>query len=66
MQDDLLPTKAVAELLGCTVATVNRWATEGRLTPAVEMPGKTGARLYLRTTVEDFRNRAAETTKAAG
>lgn len=46
MTDDLIPTKAVAEHLGTTVATVNRWAAEGRITPAVEMPGKTGARLF--------------------
>lgn len=46
MSDDLIPTKAVAEHLGTTVATVNRWAAEGRITPALEMPGKTGARLF--------------------
>lgn len=46
MSDDLIPTKAVAEHFGTTVATVNRWAAEGRIKPAVEMPGRTGARLY--------------------
>lgn len=52
MQDDLLPTKAVAALFSTTVATVNRWAQEGKLTPAVEMPGRTGARLYRRSDIE--------------
>jgi DNA-binding transcriptional MerR regulator len=52
MADDLLPTAEVAQLLGKSVATINRWATEGRLKPAVELPGETGARLYLRSDVE--------------
>lgn len=52
MSDDLLPTTAVAELLGKSVATINRWAQEKRLVPAVELPGETGARLYRRSDVE--------------
>lgn len=52
MQDELLPTKAVAELFSTTVATINRWAQEGKLVPAVEMPGRTGARLYRRSDIE--------------
>ena len=52
MTDELLPTKAVAALLGRSVATINRWAQEGRLVPALEMPGDTGARLYRRSDVE--------------
>lgn len=52
VQDDLLPTASVAELLGKSVATINRWATEGRLKPALEMGGKTGARLFRRSDVE--------------
>lgn len=61
--DDLLPTKAVADLLGKTVATVNRWVLEGKLHPAVEMPGKTGARLFRRSDVDAFM--AVEPTEAA-
>lgn len=52
MSDELLSTKAVADLLGTTPATINRWANEKRITPAVEMPGKTGARLYRRRDVD--------------
>lgn len=51
MDDPLISTAAVAELAGRTVATVNRWAAEKKLTPAHEMPGKTGARLYRRSDV---------------
>lgn len=47
-----MSTKAVADLLGTTSATINRWAIAGRITPAVEMEGTTGARLYRRSDVE--------------
>lgn len=55
MADDLIGTKAAADILGRTVATLNRWAAEKREDtpqPAVELPGKTGARLYRRADVE--------------
>jgi DNA-binding transcriptional MerR regulator len=64
MQDDLLPTNEVAKLVRRTVATVNRWANEGKLIPAVEMPGETGARLYRRSDVQAFLA-ATEPTQAA-
>lgn len=54
MQDELLPTKAVAELLGRSVATINRWAQERLLEPAIEMEGTTGARLFRRSDVDAF------------
>jgi len=63
MTDDLIPTKTVAEMFGKTVATINRWAQEGRLKPAIEMEGLTGARLYRRSDVEAFLN--AEPTEAS-
>lgn len=63
MADDLMPTTAVAALLGKSVATINRWAQEKRLVPAVELPGATGARLYRRADVEALR--APEPTEAA-
>lgn len=50
--DDLLPTQEVARLFGKGVATINRWATEGHLSAAVQLPGRTGARLYRRADVE--------------
>lgn len=63
MTDELLPTKAVAAMLGRSVATINRWAQEGRLVPAVEMPGDTGARLFRRSDIEALLN--AQPTEAA-
>jgi DNA-binding transcriptional MerR regulator len=63
MQDDLVPTKTVAEMLGKPVGTINRWAKEGKLEPAFEIPGRTGARLYRRSDIEAFA--AAEAAEAA-
>jgi transposase len=41
-----LSTEGVAARLGRDRSTINRWVRQGRLTPAVEFPGKTGARLF--------------------
>lgn len=59
---DLIPTADVADILGKSVPTVNRYAAEGRLVPAIRMPGLRGARLYRRSDVEAFA--AAETEPA--
>jgi excisionase family DNA binding protein len=57
---DLLSTAEVAQLLGCRVNTVNRWVRIGRLTPAVSLAGRTGARLFRRADVDQLRrDRAA-------
>ncbi len=48
---DLIPTAEVAELLGVSVRTVNRWADTERLTPVVVAPGPKGARLFDRRDV---------------
>lgn len=49
---DLLTTAEAAEVLGVTVATINRWAVSGRLPVAHKLPGRTGANLYRREDVE--------------
>lgn len=49
---DLIPTADVAEMLGKSVATINRWAAENKLVPAMEFPGKKGARMFRRSEVE--------------
>ncbi len=52
MDDDLVTTATAAEMLGTSVATVNRWAAEReRLKPAVEFPGARGARLFYRSDI---------------
>lgn len=41
--------------MGVSVATVNRWATEGVLEAALTLPGKTGARLFRRSDAEAYK-----------
>lgn len=45
METDRTPlsTKAVAERLGVSVATIARWVTAGKLTPVLRLDGRTGA-----------------------
>ena len=50
--DHLIGSAEAAELLGIDRATFNRWVLAGRITPAVEFPGKRGARLFERADVE--------------
>lgn len=55
MTDQLLTSRQVAERLGTTVTTVNRWVKSERLTPALEVPGYRGARLFDPASIEAFR-----------
>lgn len=47
-----LTTAEVANRLGVTVSTVNRMVTRGEIEPAVQFPGRTGARLFTEDEVE--------------
>lgn len=58
--DDLIGTAEAAAILDRPVATINRMALDGRLPIAVQMPGRTGARLYRRSDVEALRRVEAE------
>lgn len=49
---DLLTTADVADIVGKSIPTVNRWASEGRLPFAHKLPGQRGAYLFRRTDVE--------------
>lgn len=51
MHPDLLTAKEVAAIYGCSVATVHRLVARGTLAPAIQAPGKRGARLFRRTDV---------------
>ena len=50
--DDLIPSREVAELLGCGRSTLTRWVQEGRLKEAKKFDGITGPRLFWRKDVE--------------
>ncbi len=43
---DLMTAAQAAEVLRCTPRTVARMAEDGRLTPALKLPGKVGAYLF--------------------
>lgn len=49
---NLLTTKEAAERLGVTVYTVARYAREGRLTPALRLPGIRGAMFFQPEDIE--------------
>jgi hypothetical protein len=51
MHPDLLAAKDVAAIYGCSIATVHRLVASGTLTPAIQAPGKRGARLFRRADV---------------
>jgi DNA-binding transcriptional MerR regulator len=46
MPTDYLSTGELAEARGVTVKTVLRWVAAGKVTPAMKLPGKTGAYLF--------------------
>lgn len=46
MPSDLLSTRDVAERRGVAVTTVARWVRDGRLTPALRLPGIRGAMFF--------------------
>lgn len=48
----LITTAQAAAILGVHVGTVSRMVASGRLSPALKVPGKTGAFLFDRATVE--------------
>jgi DNA-binding transcriptional MerR regulator len=52
---ELVSTDDASKIAGVSVATINRWAREGRLTPFVQGKGVRGARFYRREDVEAAR-----------
>lgn len=48
---DLITTAEAGELLGKSVATINRWADDGVLPHARKLSGLRGARLFRRSDV---------------
>lgn len=50
--DELITSAQVSDLLGITVAWVNKQAATGRLPVAQKLPGRTGAYLFRRDDIE--------------
>ena len=66
--DELLTTAQVAELKGWSITSINRWVRDRKLPTAHKVPGKTGAHLFYRSTIEQFaadRSAAVATDRAA-
>ena len=59
MKETLLTTAEVAEVLGISVPTVNRWAANGRLQPAQKLPGLRGHYLFRAQDVDALKGDAA-------
>ena len=60
-QNPFIGSVEAAELLGVHRATFNKWCLAGRVPTAVIAPSKVGARLFLRTVIEDMAARRATT-----
>lgn len=58
-QPDLVSTSEAKDIIGCSIATVNRHAAAGRLPIAKQIDGIRGARLYHRADVEALRDEMA-------
>lgn len=50
--DAPISTKAAAERLGVSVATIARWVTAGKLVPALRLEGRTGAMWFRSEDIE--------------
>jgi len=59
-KDDLLATVEAVALLGIDRSTLSRWVKDGRIAPAHQLPGQTGAMLFRRSDVEALRDQLAE------
>lgn len=62
---DQITAREAAALLGCSVATVNRMATDGRLPPVAKLPGLRGNNLFDRRDVEMVKLRREKAEAAA-
>jgi len=61
-KDELVSTSEAADILGCSVGTVNRLAAADRLPIAKQIDGIRGARFYWRADVEALRDERARAT----
>ena len=52
METTLITTAEVAQRLGVSIPTVNRWVRDGRLTPVQKLPGLRGANLFRAEDIE--------------
>lgn len=51
---ELVPTREAADLLGVSVFQIARLVQRGELEPAMQAPGRNGARFFTRATLDAF------------
>lgn len=51
---ELLTTAQVAQAAGVSVRTIARWVKSGRIAPALQGPGETGAYLFDPSVLDDI------------
>jgi excisionase family DNA binding protein len=56
VETNLIGTAEACELLSIHRSTLARWVTDGRVKPAIELRGATGARLFRRRDIEALRD----------
>jgi excisionase family DNA binding protein len=61
---DLIGSAEACKVLDIHPATLGRWVTQGRLTPAHKLPGRNGAYLFTRSDVERLRDELAAEASA--
>ncbi|MFM8155410.1 MAG: helix-turn-helix transcriptional regulator [Actinomycetes bacterium] len=59
VEPTLVSAREVCELLHISRSGLDRWLDAGRLTPALKLPGKTGAYLFHRSDIEALKGAAA-------
>jgi excisionase family DNA binding protein len=53
-KDDLIGSTEACRILNIDKATLTRWVTSGQLNPAHKLPGKNGAYLFHRATIQNL------------
>jgi excisionase family DNA binding protein len=56
----LVGSEEACRMVGVPRTTFLRWVSEGRITPAHVLPGRTGAKLFNRADVEQLAREKAE------
>jgi predicted site-specific integrase-resolvase len=59
--DNLIGSAEVCDMLGIDRGTLSRWVASGRITPAKQLPGRTGARLFQLSEIEKHKPKLCPT-----
>ena len=59
--ENLIGSAEVCDILGIDRGTLSRWVSTGKIKPDVQLPGRTGARLFKRAKIEKMRPQVCPT-----